>query len=128
MASRILIVDDSGITRALIKRAILLSKHSVDAVLEAGNGKEALEIVRRDQIDLLIADLNMPEMSGTALTQAVLGDPLTRHIPVVIVSANPDPSVQAELKNIGVAGYIRKPFTPEAIRDVLNHLLGELHA
>ncbi|HZZ43265.1 MAG TPA: response regulator [Tepidisphaeraceae bacterium] len=127
MPGKILIVDDSAITRALIKRAILLANLPVAGLLEAGNGSQALDVIRREQVDVLIADLNMPEMGGVELTRIILGDPLTKHIPVVIVSADPNPSRAAELLAAGVKGYVHKPFTPEVIRDTLSPLMGEIH-
>ena len=127
MGHRILIVDDSAMTRALIKRSILLAKFPVDAIIEAENGAEALATVRRESVDLVLADLNMPQMSGEELAHKIIEDPLTRHIPVVIVTANPDESRERALMQSGVKQYVHKPFTPETIRDVLKQVLGGAH-
>lgn len=111
-------------TRALIKRSIQLAKIPVDELLEASCGTEALATVRREHVDLVLADLNMPEMDGAALTRAILGDPATKNIPVVVVSADPNAARAKELGALGVRGYVRKPFTPEVIRDTLTGILG----
>lgn len=120
-----LIVDDSAITRALIARTFRLCGLDVEKTFEASDGREALGIARREKVNLILTDLNMPEMGGAALAQEILSDPATRHIPVVVVSADPNPSRAKDLADLGVRGFIRKPFTPEALRDTLGQLLGD---
>ena len=128
MGFTILIVDDSATTRAIIKRAIAATGLTVDRILEAGNGKLGLAMVASETVDLVLADLHMPEMDGLEMTRRILAEPKTSSIPVVIISAEPNAERIEQLKSEGIRGYLRKPFTPEAVRGVLNEVLGVAHA
>ena len=128
MAWNILIVDDSATMRGMIKRIVQMSGVPAGLIVEAANGILALQQLDVHKIDLVLADLNMPEMSGTELTGHILSDEKLRHIPVVIVSAEPSAARIAELRSEGVRGFLRKPFTPEALREVLTDVLGAVHA
>jgi two-component system, chemotaxis family, chemotaxis protein CheY len=131
-AKNILIVDDSATTRAVIKRAVQLSGVAEGGVVhEAENGKRALELLAGADaagggagVSLVLADLHMPEMGGVEMTQRMLAHPRLKTIPVVVVSAEPDTNKLEELKRQGVRGYIRKPFTPESLRKIINDTLG----
>ena len=123
----ILIVDDSATTRAFIKRTIRMAGLEAET-FEAGNGKIALDLIAANPVDLVLADLHMPEMDGAEMTRRLLADPKTAHIPVIVVSADPNTVRIDSLKAAGIKGYIRKPFTPESIRDVLNNVLGVANA
>lgn len=127
MSFTVLIVDDSATTRAMIKRTVMISGLPIDRTFEAGDGKQALETTQKEHIDIIITDLNMPVMGGVALTQSILADPATRHIPVVVVSADPNTQHAQQLADVGVRGFIRKPFTPEALRNTLGGLLPGVH-
>jgi CheY-like chemotaxis protein len=123
MSQKILIVDDSATTRAMIKRIISLCGVDAGPLLEAGDGFQALDVLRSQGADLVLADLHMPNMGGLEMTGVILGDAKLSRIPVVIVSADPNLARLEELKGLGVKGYLSKPFTPEAFRDVLGRLL-----
>ena len=127
MSHKILIVDDSATTRAFIKRTIRMAGLEAET-FEAGNGKIALDLIAANPVDLVLADLHMPEMDGAEMTRRLLADPKTAHIPVIVVSADPNTVRIDSLKAAGIKGYIRKPFTPESIRDVLNNVLGVANA
>lgn len=122
MSWNILVVDDSATTRALIGRTIRLAELPGASVCEAPDGRSALAVLRSRPIDLVLADLHMPEMGGVELTQRMRDDPALRSIPVVIVSAEPDLRRLEALKSQGVAGVIRKPFKPEDIRRFVNEM------
>jgi two-component system chemotaxis response regulator CheY len=124
MPYNILIVDDSATTRAMVKRIITLCGFDAADVLEACDGKEALDVLGARAIDLVLADLHMPNMGGIEMTKRMMDDPRLRNIPVVIVSADPNANRIDQLKQQGVKGYLAKPFTPERFRDVLGQLLG----
>lgn len=122
MAHRILIVDDSATTRAFLKRAISLA--GVEATLqEAPHGKAALTLLASGGIDLVMTDLHMPEMGGEELVRALRANPATASMPVLVISADPSTDRGEQLRAIGVAGFVRKPFTPESIRDALAGVL-----
>lgn len=124
MALNLLIVDDSATMRAMIKRIVRMAGIDVNFLLEAPNGKAALEILAEVSVDVILADLHMPEMTGAELTRAVMTDPRMKKIPVVIVSAEPNVERIESLKKDGIRGYLKKPFTPEKMREVFNDVMG----
>jgi len=128
MAYTILVVDDSATMRALIKRTLTMSGLEIARLCEAGSGKQALDLLAQESVDLILADINMPEMSGLEMAERVLANPATCRIPVVVVSTEASQTRIQELKTIGVKGFIHKPFTPEQIRDVVVEILGACHA
>ena len=128
MGYTILIVDDSAITRAMIRRTLVMAQVPIAQCLEAGDGKAGLEMLGRTKVDLVLADLHMPEMTGVEMTQEILANEATRHIPVIVVSAEPSAERLEAFRRQGVRGVIRKPFTPEAIREMVNQVLGETNA
>lgn len=123
MAYTFLVTDDSSTTRAIIKRTITLSGVGVAQVLDAGDGLEALEKLKTTPIDLLFLDLNMPNMSGLELIENMRVDSKMARIPICVVSSEATESRQAQLSELGVQGYIKKPFTPEQIRGVIQSIL-----
>jgi two-component system chemotaxis response regulator CheY len=120
----ILLVDDSDIIRSMIKRTIVLSGLSVGTVHEAANGKEALAVMRDEWVDLVLADLNMPVMDGAEMLSAMREDPDTAQMPVIIVSTEGATQRIDDLSSRGVSAWVRKPFTPEEIRDVILGVTG----
>ncbi len=128
MAYDILIVDDSAVTRALIKRTIKMTDLPVGTLHEAGDGKAGLAFLATGHVDLVLADLHMPIMDGAEMTRNILSNAATTAIPVIVISAEPNEAQIAGLKQLGIKGYLRKPFTPEALREVHNTILGVAHA
>jgi two-component system chemotaxis response regulator CheY len=123
MSHTILIVDDSAVTRAMIRRTLLMAGFGPAGVFEAADGLDALAVLELRTVDLVLADLHMPKMGGIEMTRRLLANEATRHIPVVVVSAEPSDQKLDELKKEGVRGCIRKPFTPEALRHVVVEIL-----
>jgi two-component system chemotaxis response regulator CheY len=124
LGHNILIVDDSATTRAVIKRTLKMADIPLHQVLEAPNGKAALEVLECVKVDLVLADLHMPQMTGVEMAAAMHANPAMRGIPVVVVSAEPNvEKLQRLTSEAGIRGYVRKPFTPEqiavAVRSVL---------
>ena len=124
MGYNILIVDDSAVTRAVIRRTLLMAQLPLANVFEAADGAAGLAMLEIHKVDLVLADLHMPNMGGVEMTSRILASEATRHIPVVVVSAEPSEEKLQALKTQGVRGCIRKPFTPVQIRDVVNEALG----
>jgi two-component system, chemotaxis family, chemotaxis protein CheY len=113
----ILIVDDSAMMRAVIKRAVRLTGVEA-AIAEASNGREALEIIERQPIDVVFTDINMPIMSGTELLRE-MSHREWAHIRRVVISTDGSEARRDEVRDLEVSLYINKPFAPEAVRDVL---------
>jgi two-component system chemotaxis response regulator CheY len=115
----ILIVDDSAMMRAMIKRVVGMTDVAVGTVYEAGNGAEALQILEAHQIEVLLTDINMPVMSGTELLRTVAADPRWRALRRVIISTDGSASRRDEAAGLDVRCYLEKPISPEVLRDVL---------
>lgn len=124
MSFNVLIVDDSGAMRAVIKKIINISGFKMSRCLEAGNGVEALEQLKQNWVDVIISDVNMPEMNGLELLLALHQDPLYQNIPVIIVSTEGSNERISEAANRGAKGFIKKPFLPEDIRKILCDVMG----
>jgi two-component system chemotaxis response regulator CheY len=123
MALNILVVDDSETVRAVIAKTLELAELPVNDLYQASNGKEALEILNEHWIDLVFADINMPVMSGIEMIERMYKDGLLKTIPVIIVSTEGSATRVEQLKSKGVSAYVRKPFTPELIRKVVDDIL-----
>ena len=125
MAYNILIVDDSRTMRQVIKKALSLSGLRVGECLEAGNGKEALEVLAHSWVDLILSDIHMPVMDGFGLLQALREEESWHDLPVVMITTEANEQRLQEAMSLGARGYIRKPFTPENIRSFLSRVMGE---
>src|SRR3972149_85241 len=86
MSFNVLIVDDSMSMRAVIRKIIVMSGFRMDKCLEAGNGREALETLSHEWVDVIVSDINMPELNGLELLSLLKKDNLYRGIPVIMVS------------------------------------------
>jgi two-component system chemotaxis response regulator CheY len=124
MSFNILIVDDSRIIRTVVAKTLHIAEVDVGQIFEAANGREALEVLEANWIDIVFADINMPEMNGVELVARMKAKGLMDSIPVVIVSTERSTTRIEELKAKGVREYLSKPFTPESIREVVDKLLG----
>ncbi|HXT71295.1 MAG TPA: response regulator [Vicinamibacterales bacterium] len=117
-ALKILIVDDSAMMRALIKRAVKLTDLDIGELYEAENGRRALDVLDTRQVDAVLTDINMPEMNGVELLREIVRRGVTDLVKVV-VSTDGSAARRDEVRDLGVTAYIDKPFAPEIIRDVL---------
>jgi two-component system, chemotaxis family, chemotaxis protein CheY len=124
MSYSILIVDDSALTRSVIKRTISMAGIDAAPILEAGDGKSACEVLRQQKIDLVLMDLNMPVMGGLEATRKIREQPECKDVNIVIVSSESTAGRIEQLKQQGVQGYIKKPFTPEQIKCTIEQILG----
>ena len=127
MAFNILIVDDSKTIRSILSKTLRLTGMEINQIFEAGNGKEALECLQGNWIDLVLTDLNMPVMTGIELVGAMAADGLLKDIPVIVVSTDGSTTRIEELKEKGVREYVRKPFTPEAIGSLIDKIMEVKH-
>ncbi|EKD26804.1 MAG: hypothetical protein ACD_79C01009G0002 [uncultured bacterium] len=123
MSLNILIVDDSEIIRAVIVKTLNVAKVPFKQIFQASNGKEALEILDKEWIDLVFADINMPVMNGLEMIEKMNSHNLLKSIPVVVVSTEGSATRIEELTAKGIKAYIRKPFTPEQVRQVVDKIM-----
>jgi two-component system chemotaxis response regulator CheY len=124
MSFNVLIVDDSAAMRAVIKKIVSISGFKMTHCFEAGNGLEALGQLKCNWVDVIISDINMPEMNGLELLKALQQDPLYETIPVIVVSTEGSRERIEEAQRMGARGFIKKPFLPEEIRHVLHDVIG----
>jgi len=125
MSYSILIVDDSLPMRSVIKRTLKAAGYGSSEILEAANGQEALELMKNSWVDIVMTDFNMPVMNGLEFIKTIKSNDLSKEIPVVVISTEGNESKIKEFMESGAAGYITKPFTAEAIRDLIINILGE---
>ncbi|MBU0480212.1 MAG: response regulator [Proteobacteria bacterium] len=111
---KILVVDDSAIMRKIVIR--FLKTLGLRNVVEAKDGIEALAIIRRGEIELILSDWNMPGMYGIDLLRAVRAEHKTSAIPFIMISAEAQNHQLAEAVAAGVTYYIIKPFTLEVLQ------------
>jgi two-component system chemotaxis response regulator CheY len=125
MAYNVLIVDDSKSMRKVLKKVLTVSGFRVGECLEAGNGKEALDLLANNWIDLVLSDIHMPVMDGIELMRRLNADKSYEDLPVVYVTTESNEARLQEVMTMGARGYIRKPFKPEEIRSLLADIMGE---
>ena len=112
-----LIVDDSSVMRKIVARCLRQAGIDFSSVLEAGNGKEALHLLESNIVDLILSDINMPVMNGLEFVEALSANPTVRNIPVVMITTEASESSVLKALSCGARGYIRKPFTPEEVKE-----------
>ncbi len=121
MSRTILVVDDSSTTRSLI--ASHLSESGEYDIVEAASGFEALKVLPARKVDLIITDINMPDINGLELISFVRENPIYQHIPTVIITTEDSAEDRKRGMELGAKEYIVKPFTMEEIRDAVAKLL-----
>lgn len=120
----ILITDDSSTMRAMIKKVIKLSGVQISNLYEASNGLESLKILSKNWIDLILTDINMPEMDGIEFLKTVKKDELLTSIPVVMITTEGSDAKIEEAFSLGACGFVKKPFTPEEVKKVIIGIVG----
>jgi two-component system, chemotaxis family, chemotaxis protein CheY len=128
MAYRVLIVDDSAAMRTFVRRVIDLSGFELAQCYEAGNGSDALRLLRREWVDVILSDINMPEMDGEEFLRQLEADELLRGIPVIVVSTDATTARMDRMLSLGARRYVTKPFLPERLRSELELTLGVANA
>jgi two-component system chemotaxis response regulator CheY len=124
MSLNVLLVDDSITVRSVMEKTLHLAGIQTNTVLHAANGKEALEILGNEWVDLIFADINMPVMNGVEMIEKMSHDGLMKTIPVVVVSTEGSQTRIEQLKDKGITAYIRKPFQPEDFKAIVDDLTG----
>ncbi len=125
MAFNVLIVDDSASMRKVIRRVLMLSGFDVGSCLEAGDGLEALEVLEREWMDVVVTDINMPNMNGEELLEKLSADAMRCSIPVLVVSTDRSDDRLKRMMALGARGYVTKPFLPETLGAAMAQIMGE---
>jgi two-component system chemotaxis response regulator CheY len=127
MAFTVLIVDDSPAMRSFVKRVLDLSGFETGTCFEANNGKEALELLASEWVDVILTDINMPVMNGHEFVQVLAANEALHSIPIIVVSTDRTEDRVREMIALGAKGYIKKPFQPEELRAELEKVLGVVY-
>lgn len=114
---RALIVDDSAVMRKIVERSLRQAGIELEKVVEAGNGAEALGVLRDNAVDLILCDINMPVMDGLEFVRQMGTVENAKGIPVVMITTEGSESLVVEALSHGARGYIRKPFTPDQVKE-----------
>ncbi len=119
-----LIVDDSSVMRKIVERSLRQAGLDLCSVLQAGNGADALGLLDTNQVDLILSDINMPVMDGLEFVRQVQTIDKLRGIPVVMITTEGSESNVIQALSLGAKGYIRKPFTPDQVKEHVLPVLG----
>lgn len=119
MALDVLIVDDSAAIRKILQRVLRQTEIPLGEILEAGDGVEALDLMNARKVGLVLSDVNMPNMDGLQLLAEIKGKEEIKNVPVVMITTEGSQNKVLEALNLGAAGYVRKPFTAEQIKEKL---------
>lgn len=123
MQGAVLVIDDSAMMRKVVLRVLKMADVEFEASFEAGDGNEALAILRGNKVALIMCDINMPGMSGLQLLEQIKEEQLAIGVPIVMVTTeSSEPQVRQAIL-AGARGYIRKPFTVEHIKSNVKPLL-----
>lgn len=118
-----LIVDDSSVMRKIVERSLRQAGLELSQVFEAGNGAEALSVLMENRVGLILCDINMPIMDGLEFIKALGGVEKAKGVPVVMITTEGSAAHVVQALNAGARGYIRKPFTPDQVKESIMPLL-----
>ena len=121
---RALSVDDSSVMRKIVERSLRQAGIELEKVVEAGNGAEALSVLRENPVDLILCDINMPVMDGLEFVRQIGTVDHAKGVPVVMITTEGSESHVVEALSHGARGYIRKPFTPDQVKEHVLPVLG----
>ena len=119
-AATILIVDDSKTVRTMVRSALEADQHQV---MEAADGRAALAELDRNPADLVITDINMPEMNGFELVRALRGRPAERFTPILVLTTENGDDMKQRGRAAGATGWLVKPFEPDRLRQAVRRVL-----
>ena len=118
-----MVVDDSAAIRKILQRVLRQTGMAIRTIHEAGNGEEALDVMNAHKVDLVLTDINMPKMDGLQFLAAVKASAEWRQVPVVMITTEGGETKVSEAVKLGAAGYVRKPFTADQIKEKLVRIL-----
>ena len=114
---RTLIVDDSSVMRKIVERSLRQAGLDPLVVFEAGSGTEGLDMLKNQQVDLILSDINMPSMDGLEFLRQIRSQNLAPGVPVVMITTESSEEHVKQAILAGAQGYIRKPFTAEQVKE-----------
>lgn len=123
MTLDVLIADDSPIARAVLEKALRLSRLPLGVLHQAADGAAALTLLASTRVDLVFLDLRMPGTDGFEVLRRMRAEPATSATPVIVLSADVEPARLPQLNALGVAARLRKPFQPELLHRLVQSVL-----
>lgn len=123
MGKNVLLVDDSSTMRKIIGRSLRQAGIDFDNIFEAADGIEALAVLESEKVDIVLSDINMPNMDGITFLKEKSTREAIKDIPVLMISTETGDDIIGEAKALGALGAIKKPFTPDKVNEVLGPLL-----
>ena len=120
-----LIVDDSSVMRKIVERSLRQAGVEIEKVLEASNGAEALAALRDNAVDLILCDINMPVMDGLEFVREAAKLESAKGVPIVMITTEGSETHVVQALTAGARGYIRKPFTPDQVKEHVLPVLGK---
>ena len=124
LVQTILVVDDSGTARMIIKQCLAIIGLKDKKYLEASNGRDALEVLKQSSVDLVVTDLNMPVMDGEALLLEIKGADVWRKIPVIVITSTSNDVREKALREVGAEAVISKPVNPAVLHAAWQKICG----
>lgn len=121
MGKTIMTVDDSTSVRQMVAFTL---KNAAYEVVEARDGKDALEKAKGAGVHMVVTDLNMPNMDGIELIKCLRADPAYKFVPIIMLTTESQDSKKQEGRSAGATGWIVKPFKPEQLLAVVRKVLG----
>jgi len=119
-----LIFDDSSVMRKIVERSLRQVGIELTQVLEAGNGAEALCVLKENRVELILCDINMPVMDGLEFIKQLSSVENAKGVPVVMITTEGSEAHVVQALSCGARGYIRKPFTPDQVKEHVVPILG----
>ena len=123
MAKNVLLVDDSSTMRKIISRSLRQAGLDFGEIYEAGDGQEALAVLEKETVDIVLSDINMPNMNGIEFLREKANRPGIKDIPEFMISTETGDDIIGEAKSLGAIGALKKPFTPDKVNEVLGPLM-----
>lgn len=119
----VLIVDDSAAIRKILRRVLQQAEIPLGQIYEAGDGREAVESLKKQKVHLILSDINMPNMDGLQFLSEIKANPEFKDVPVVMITTEGSQAKVLEAVQLGAVGYVRKPFTAEQIKEKLTGII-----
>ena len=119
----VLIVDDSAAIRKILQRVLRQTDLPLGDIKEAGDGTEAVDILKDRTFGLILSDINMPQMDGLQLLARIKEMPHLKNVPVIMITTEGGQGKVLEAVQLGARGYVRKPFTADQIKEKLTGIL-----
>ncbi|MFH0919578.1 MAG: response regulator [Fibrobacterota bacterium] len=119
MGFAFMIVDDSVIIRAFVRKTLGLTGLEIDTIVEACDGEEGLRLLAENKLDVILTDINMPKMDGLEMIRRIRQEKKYNTVKIVIITTEGSRQKVLEAAKIGINGYLKKPFGPEEALEVL---------